>query len=53
MKHKGLVLVNLMADDTYTVVTGRTYKGEFKVKTTTDGVYCDNLMTIIDGLIER
>ncbi len=53
MKHKGLVLVNLMADDTYTVVIGKTWKGEWKVKSTTDDVYCDNLMTIIDGLIER
>jgi hypothetical protein len=52
-KHKGTVVVNLMANDTYTVTIGSVRKGEWKVKTITDDVYCDNLMEIIDGLIER
>lgn len=53
MKHKGIVKVNLMANDTYTVVIGSVRKGEWKVKSSTDDVYCDNLMEVIDGLIER
>lgn len=53
MKHKGTVIVNLMANDTYTVVIGNVRKGEWKVKSSTDDVYCDNLMEVIDGLIER
>lgn len=53
MKHKGTVIVKLMANDTYTVVLGKVWKGEWKLKSSTDDVYCDNLMEVIDGLIER
>jgi hypothetical protein len=53
MKHKGLVLVRLMGNDTYTVEIGKVWKGEWKSKAIVSDVYCDMLMETIDGLVER
>jgi hypothetical protein len=53
LKYNGTVMVRLMANDTYTVEIGRPYKGQFKVKSKLEGVYCDMLADIIDGLVER
>lgn len=53
MKHKGAVLVRLMANDTYTVEIGKVWKGEWKSKGVAENVYCDNLMEMIDEMVER
>jgi hypothetical protein len=53
MKHKGIVLVRLMANDTYSVEIGRVWKGAWKSKAVVKDVYCDMLMDIIDRLVER
>ncbi len=53
MKHKGLVLVRLMGNDTYTVETVKMRKGEFSRVNLIEGVYCDNIMQVIDSEIER
>lgn len=50
-KHKGLVRVLLRGDDLYTVQIGINRKG-FQVKKELEGVYCDQLTEIIDGLVE-
>lgn len=52
-KHKGLVIVRLMANDTYKVEIGNVVKGSWKAKKTFDEVYCDQLTEIIDDSVEN
>ena len=52
-KHKGLVFIRLMADDTYTVEIGKLRASNYKVLNILEQVYFDELMSTIDHLIER
>ena len=52
LKHKGLVLINLMFNDTYTIETVKVRKGEVKVCDSYDDVYCDQLIEVLDHMIE-
>ena len=52
LKHKGLVLINLMFNDTYTVETVKIRKGEVKVCDSYDDVYADQLIEVLDHMIE-
>lgn len=49
---KGIVQVRLMANDTYTVVLLKPYKGVYNVKGEFKDVYCDNLTYVIDSAVE-
>jgi len=53
LKHRGYVRIFLMPDDTYTIQIFRIRKYEIKGLQTVENVYCDMLMDVIDGLIER
>lgn len=54
LKHTGKVLVRLMGNDTYMVEIGKVNcKLEWITNAKADGVYCDELMATIDGMIER
>lgn len=53
LKFRGKVVIRLMASDTYTIETGRIYKGEWKRSRLVDDIYCDNLVDVIDALIEK
>lgn len=50
---KGKVIVYLMASDTYTVRVISINGAEVTEVEEEDDVYCDNLMSVIDGIIER
>ena len=51
-KHKGLVLINLMVNDTYTVETVKIRKGQVKVCDSYDNVYADQLIEVLDHMVE-
>ena len=51
-KHKGLVVINLMFNDTYTVETVKIRKGEVKVCDSYDNVYADQLIEVLDHMVE-
>jgi hypothetical protein len=56
LKYRGIVRVVLdFGTDTYSVILGKYNKkvGEFVVKSKIDGVYCDQLTEIIDGIVEK
>ena len=48
--HKGIVLITLAWDDTYTV---RLLSGQWNEKAKFENVYCDELAELIDNKIER
>lgn len=50
--HSGHIMIQLSPSDTYTVSTGKLYKGEFRKITTLEGVYFDMLPQVLDTLIE-
>lgn len=50
-KHKGHVRVWLTGGDDYTIELG-TLRGSFNVSYSVDGIYCDELATTIDGMVE-
>ena len=45
------VHIGLQWDDTYTVVGGRVHKGEWKTLDVVEGVYFDQLVDVIDGMV--
>ena len=47
------VIIFLMGDDTYKVRIVRVYNSELTEIKTVDNVYCDELMSTIDEIIER
>ena len=49
---KGVVRVNLMADDTYTIQLGKITKGAFKASKEIANQYCDQFAETIDKLVE-
>lgn len=49
----GVVKVRLMANDTYTVETGKVRMGQWKQQGKRDEVYADSLMETIDHMVER
>jgi len=49
-KHKGIVLITLAWDDTYTV---RLLSTQWNEKAVFDNVYCDDLAELIDTNVER
>lgn len=51
---KGKVIIKLTAMDDYTITFGRMNRKtfEFDVKETAEGVYCDQLVEILDHYIE-
>ncbi len=51
-KHKGLVVINLMFNDTYSVETVKIRKGEVKVCDSYDNVYADQLIEVLDHMVE-
>jgi len=51
-KHKGLVMINLMFNDTYTIETVKIRKGEVKVCDSYDDVYFDQLIEVLDHMVE-
>jgi len=51
-KHKGLVLINLDHNDTYTVETVKIRKGEVKTCETQSYVYADQLIEVLDRMVE-
>ena len=51
-KFKGAVKVRLMWDDTYRVEFWTTRRPTFRMKSAIDGVYFDNLTTVIDRFVE-
>ena len=51
-KHKGLVVINLMFNDTYTIETVKIRKGEVKVCDSYDDVYADQLIEVLDHMVE-
>lgn len=51
-KHKGLVVINLMFNDTYTIETVKIRKGEVKVCESYDDVYFDQMIEVLDHMIE-
>ncbi len=52
-KFRGFVIVRLMGNDTYTIVLRKVRGATITDLSTTEDVYCDELMTTIDRLIER
>ena len=53
LKFVGKVLIRLMGNDTYTVEIGRVRKAQWISKGIIEDVHCEELMSTIDGLIER
>ena len=51
-KHKGLVMISLMFNDTYKVETVKIRKGEVKVCDSYDDVYADQLIQVLDQMVE-
>ena len=51
-KHRGLVVINLMFNDTYTIETVKIRKGEVKVCDSYDDVYADQLIEVLDHMVE-
>ena len=51
-KHKGLVMISLMFNDTYTIETVKIRKGEVKVCDSYDDVYADQLIEVLDHMVE-
>ncbi len=51
-KHKGLVVINLMFNDTYTIETVKIRKGEVKVCDSYNDVYADQLIEVLDHMVE-
>ncbi len=52
LKHTGLVMINLMFNDTYTIETVKIRKGEVKVCDSYDDVYADQLIEVLDHMVE-
>ncbi len=54
LKFKGKVIIKLTAMDDYTITFGRMNRKtfEFDVKHTAEGVYCDQLVEILDHYVE-
>jgi len=52
LKHKSHVMIRLAGNDTYIVETGTLRKGEWKSKEVKTDVYCDELHSVIDDLVE-
>lgn len=54
LKFRGKVIIKLTAMDDYTITFGRMNRKtfEFDVKHTAEGVYCDQLVEILDHYIE-
>lgn len=54
LKFKGKVIIKLTAMDDYTITFGRMNRKtfDFDVKHTAEGVYCDQLVEILDHYIE-
>ena len=51
-KHRGLVVISLMFNDTYTIETVKIRKGEVKVCDSYDDVYADQLIEVLDHMVE-
>lgn len=51
-KHKGLVLINLAWNDTYTIETVKIRKGEVNVCESYDNVYFDQMIEVLDHMVE-
>lgn len=49
---KGIVMVSLMGNDTYTVRFCKMYKGRLNCKKVYEEVFCDQLTEIIDRFVE-
>ena len=55
LNFKGIVKIALSAMDDYTITLGKFDKktSEFNIKQVINGVYCDQLVAVLDDLIEK
>ena len=52
LKHKGKVVIELTSRDEYRIRIGKIYKSEWREKKVVDGVFCEDLVNVLDQLIE-